>query len=263
MAQPLSTFAGPGVPEGLSPRACSVPAMLADGQGQRLWRGRRHSRHKGPSRHPEPDLGPPCQGAEGPCPGVVGEPLPAPASPLGHRQPPQHAPTITTARPPFGQGRPKLPGTRCDRAPASQGWLEVPRWGLGPRHPSKRVAALAAGTGSNAGSRDTRRRGRIASLGLLATLPVPQAGAEMSLGQGCSPGVAAPAPHLWASIAALRESRRTPGVWVTACSLLTSFSYRVSREQGETRARCLPQTSARDVTKPAVLIVFTAVDSPV
>ena len=126
----------------------------------------------------------------------------------------------------------------------------MPRWGLGPRHPSKRVAALAAGAGSNAGSRGTRWRGRIASLGLLATLPVPQAGAEMSLGQGCSPGVAAPAPHLWASIATLRDSRRTPGVRLAACSLLMSFSYTVSREQGETRARFLPQTSARDVRKP-------------
>lgn len=67
MAQPLSTFAGPGVPEGLSPRACSVPAMLADGQGQRLWRGRGPAGTRVPAGTHSPTWVPPAKEQRGPA----------------------------------------------------------------------------------------------------------------------------------------------------------------------------------------------------
>lgn len=67
MAQSLSTFAGPGVPEGLSPRACSVPAMLADGQGQRLWRGRGPAGTRVPAGTHSPTWVPPAKEQRGPA----------------------------------------------------------------------------------------------------------------------------------------------------------------------------------------------------
>lgn len=58
----------------------AVPRVLlcACRAGWRRWRGRGHGRPKAVTAH----AGPPCQGAEGPCPMPVWELLPAPSSPL-------------------------------------------------------------------------------------------------------------------------------------------------------------------------------------
>lgn len=279
MAQPLSTFAGPGVPEGLSPRACSVPAMLADGQGQRLWRGRgpagTHSptwvppakEQRGPAEKRDTFLSPrslesgafsfladmvhfDSEHLESPC--LSGAGVSPPHTPLPNLRGKQNegesvarALRCGTPPPSAAPGCPLLPALspthqialRHGPGPAAFYTLLAPRVTMAivtsplrapylgrdaqscltptvteplPHGGGWRCHAGAWALGTQARGRPLlRRRGRIASLGLLAVLPAPQ---EMSLRWGCSPGVAAPAPHLWASIANLRDRRRTSGI---------------------------------------------------
>ena len=77
---------GPGAPRGC-PRGCFVPAVPAEGQGRRPWRGRGSAGPAVPAGSHSPTAAP-WPRSRGALPTAAGEPLRAPTSPLRRRQTP-------------------------------------------------------------------------------------------------------------------------------------------------------------------------------
>ena len=161
-------LAGPGAPGGC-PRGCCVPAVPAEGQGRRPWRGRGSAGPAVPAGSHSPTAAPwPRSGGALPVEAV--EPLRAPTSPLRRRQTPgtplpgggelragilcsHQAPS--SRRPPVSPRTPcALTATTCGvSVPSVLGFLlHVPTYGRSGTRLSSQLRPPSAGEPSSLGS---------------------------------------------------------------------------------------------------------------
>ena len=126
-------LAGPGAPGGC-PRGCCVPAVPAEGQGRRPWRGRGSAGPAVPAGSHSPTAAPwPRSGGALPVEAV--EPLRAPTSPLRRRQ---------TPGTPLPGGRELRAGILCShQAPSSRRPPVSPRTSCASTVSTRRVSVPA------------------------------------------------------------------------------------------------------------------------
>ena len=161
-------LAGPGAPGGC-PRGCCVPAVPAEGQGRRPWRGRGSAGPAVPAGSHSPTAAP-WPRSRGALPAAAGEPLRAPTSPLRRRQTPGtplpgggelRAGILCSHQAPSSRRPPVSPRTSCASTvstrrvsvPATPGFLLcVPTYGRSGTRLSSQLRPPSAGEPSSLGS---------------------------------------------------------------------------------------------------------------
>ena len=159
---------GPGAPRGC-PRGCCVPAVPAEGQGRRPWRGRGSAGPAVPAGSHSPTAAP-WPRSRGALPAAAGEPLRAPTSLVRRRQTPStplpggrelRAGILCSHQAPSSRRPPVSPRTPCAltattcgvSVPSVLGFLlHVPTYGRSGTRLSSQLRPPSAGEPSSLGS---------------------------------------------------------------------------------------------------------------